>query len=323
MPGVGSRKLYYYTNSGLWNCYTGCGESFDSFQLVIKAFQVQKSKELDLNDAVRFVASKFNIAGDAIELDLNAPLDWKIFDTYDNLQDFELKNYNITLNEYDPIILSRLNYNVEITPWLAEDITQEVLDKTGIGYFPGNDMITIPHFDMNNRFIGLRGRALAQDDVERYGKYRPMKIMGQMYNHPLGMNLYGLNWAKDAIKILNKAIIFESEKSVLKYMSYFGIENNIAVACCGSSISAYHIHQLLESGATEIIIALDRQFQELGDKECEHLTKTLTKIYDKYKNEVNISIIFDRNMITSYKASPIDEGIEKFLILFNERITKL
>ena len=30
--------------------------------------------------------------------------------------------------------------------------------------------------------------------------------------------------------------------------------------------------------------------------------------------------IFDKNMITEYKASPIDEGSEKFLTLFKERI---
>ena len=41
-PGVGSRKLYYYTNSGLFHCYTGCEEpSFDLFQLVIKIQEIQ------------------------------------------------------------------------------------------------------------------------------------------------------------------------------------------------------------------------------------------------------------------------------------------
>ena len=30
MPGQGSRKLYYYENSGLFHCYTGCEEpNFD------------------------------------------------------------------------------------------------------------------------------------------------------------------------------------------------------------------------------------------------------------------------------------------------------
>ena len=81
------------------------------------------------------------------------------------------------------------------------------------------------------------------------------------------MNLYGLNWSKDAIKTIKKAIVFESEKSVLKYASYFGWENNMSVACCGSSVSAYQIPLLMDAGAEEIIIAFDRQFQEIGDKE--------------------------------------------------------
>ena len=36
-PGEGSRKLYYYENSGLFHCYTGCAEpSFDIFELTIQ-----------------------------------------------------------------------------------------------------------------------------------------------------------------------------------------------------------------------------------------------------------------------------------------------
>ena len=110
------------------------------------------------------------------------------------------------------------------------------------------------------------------------------------------------------------------EKSVLKYISYFGIENNIAVACCGSNISNYQIHLLLKAGAKEIVIGFDRQFQKLGDKEFEHLRNNLIRIYKKYKNEVLISFMFDKKMITDYKSSPIDEGKEKFLTLFKERI---
>ena len=55
-------------------------------------------------------------------------------------------------------------------------------------------------------------------------------------------------------------------------------------------------------------------------KEFKHLTSNLTKLHNKYKNEVQISFIFDKNMITGYKSSPIDEGKEKFLQLFKERI---
>lgn len=111
-----------------------------------------------------------------------------------------------------------------------------------------------------------------------------------------------------------------TEKSVLKYASYFGWENNISVACCGSSVSAHQIQLLMDAGAEEIIIAFDRQFQEIGDKEFQHLKSNLLKLHNKYKNFVKITFIFDRNMITGYKSSPIDEGAEKFLTLFKERI---
>ena len=220
----------------------------------------------------------------------------------------------------DDSILNRLNYNIKIIPWLDEGISQEVINKARIGFYPGADQITIPHYDISGRFVGLRGRTMCKDEAELYGKYRPMKINNQLYNHPLGMNLYGLNWSKNAIGIMKKAIIFESEKSVLKYATDFGWNNNISVACCGSNVSSHQIQLLLDSGAQEIIIAFDRQFQEIGDAEFQHLKLNLLKIRTKFKNDVLISFIFDKNMITKYKDSPIDEGKEKFLQLYKERI---
>ena len=44
------------------------------------------------------------------------------------------------------------------------------------------------------------------------------------------------------------------------------------------------------------------------------------KLKMKYDKSVLISFILDKNMITEYKASPIDEGPEKFLQLYKERI---
>ena len=45
-PGEGSRKLYYYENTGLFKCYTGCDEYFDPFELVIKVAKIQWIKSL-------------------------------------------------------------------------------------------------------------------------------------------------------------------------------------------------------------------------------------------------------------------------------------
>ena len=320
-PGEGSRKLYYYDNTGLFRCYTGCDSYFDIFELVTKVAKIQWDKDFDLNDAVRWIAQKFGFSGDHENRPEDEQLDdWKYLANYERIQDIVLKDSSIVLKEYDKNILERFNYSVKIGPWLREGITQDAIQQAKVGYYPGGDQITIPHFDKDGRFIGLRGRTLCAEEGELYGKYRPMRINREMYNHPLGMNLYNFNNSKDKIKLMKKAIIFEGEKSCLLYQSYFGLENDISVACCGSSISAYQIQMLLDAGAEEIIVAFDRQFQDIGDEEFKHLKTNLLRLHNKYKNFATISFIFDKNMVTGYKASPIDEGPDKFLKLFKERI---
>ena len=83
-PGVGSKKLYYYSNSQLFKCYTGCDDIFDIFELVIKVAYIQSNKEYDLNDAVRWIANYFGIAGSVEEDTEKLGLeDWKFLANYD------------------------------------------------------------------------------------------------------------------------------------------------------------------------------------------------------------------------------------------------
>ena len=308
-PDMASRKLYYYENTGLFRCYTGCEEPvFDIFELCIKVLDLQYNLKLNLNDAVRYIAQRFGLAGreeDAPEIE--SMKDWEILANYSRIKDIKVSTPHVILEEYDDIILSRFNYNVKIMPWIKEGISQQVLDHNEIGFYPGDAQITIPHFDKDGRFIGLRGRAVVKEDAEKYGKYRPVKVNNILYNHPLGLNLYNFNNSCCVIPRMKKAIVFEGEKSCLKYQTYFGFENDISVACCGSNLSSYQVSLLLDAGAQEIIIAFDRQFQNYGDEEYRHLMKNLSKITSKYK-------------ITDYKSSPIDHGKEIFLQLFKERV---
>lgn len=161
---------------------------------------------------------------------------------------------------------------------------------------------------------------MCKDEGERYGKYRPLRIGNTIYSHPLGMNLYGLNWAKDQIPIVKKAVVFESEKSVLKYQSYFGIDNSIAVACCGSSLSTHQVQLLIQAGAEEIIVAFDKQYPALNTEESKQWSTKLIKLYNKYKNDCLMTFLWDKGDILEYKSSPIDEGSDKFLYLFKNRI---
>ena len=111
------------------------------------------------------------------------------------------------------------------------------------------------------------------------------------------------------------------EKSCLKYASYFGQDNDISVACCGSNLINYQVKLLLSLGVKEIIIALDKQFQKIGDEEWQKWVIKLKTLYNKYGNYINISYMFDKNNLLQYKSSPIDEGKEKFIYLFKNRIT--
>ena len=317
-----SRKLYYYENTGLFRCYTGCEEPvFDIFQLCIKVMDLQHNIKYDLNDAVRWIARRFGLSGrDEDSPEEEGLEDWKILANYARIQDIQVSAPHIILEEYDDTILTRFNYNIRLAPWLNEGISQQVLDHAEIGYYPGEAQITIPHFDKDGRFIGLRGRTLVAEDADKYGKYRPIKVNGQLYNHPLGLNLYNFNNARCVIPKMRKAVVLEGEKSVLKAQTYFGFENDIYVACCGSSISAYQIQLLIDAGAQEIVIAFDRQFKNVGDDEYTHLLNNLKKIQMKYKNSVQVSYILDRKKLTGYKDAPVDKGPEIFLQLYKERV---
>lgn len=316
-PGEGSRKLYYYQNTRLFHCYTGCIDpSFDCFDLAIKIAKIQKNEDWELFDAMDYIAHYFGLEGEEPEKEEEKLEDWEIFKRHVIVSKEE--SGFIQLKEYNPVILTRFSYP-RIISWEREGILPEVSRKNLIGYYAGGDQITIPHFDIDGRFVGLRGRFLAEEQANRYGKYMPLKIGKQQYNHPLSMNLYNLNNSKENIKNSGTAIVFESEKSCLMMQSYYGKDNDISVAVCGSSLSAYHIKLLKSLGVREIIVALDRQFKEIGDDEFKRLKTKLIYLGKKYGNVVKLSVIFDKEMITSYKAGPLDEGKEKFEVLLKER----
>ena len=185
-----------------------------------------------------------------------------------------------------------------------------------IHYDPVRGLILIPHYDENNRLVGIRQRTLVTED-EVYGKYRPTRIQGQLLNHPLALNLYGLNIAKDNIHNLRTAIIVESEKSVLQYISYFGTKSDICVAVCGSSLSKYQFNLLLDCGIEELVIGFDKDFKEFRGEEFDKVEEKLLKLYYKYRPYVNISFLFDNkdDSVLDYKMSPLDAGKEAFLKL--------
>lgn len=318
--GGHSHKLYYYFNTQLFKCYTDCGDSsFDIFELIIKIKKNTVNEVWTLPQAMYYVATYFGIPIDYQDLAEHQEEleDWKIFDLYDKRK-VQLRKKTVEYKIYDESILKNLPF-IPIIDWNKEHITNEIMKIRGIRYYPTQEVILIPHYNIDNKLIGIRQRTLFKEE-EKNGKYKPAIIQGKMYNHPLGSNLYNLNNSKENIKSLKKAIVFESEKSCLQYASWMGIENDISVACCGSALIEQQVQLLYNLGVEEIIIGMDKQFQEVGDKEWEKLTKNFYNINNKYGKYVLISYLFDKNNLLDYKDSPSDKGKEVFLELFKNRI---
>lgn len=317
--GGHSHKLYYYNNTKLFRCYTNCGDAFDIFDLIIKVKQVD-GIEIALPQAVNFIINFYGLAVQAENFfeTKDELQDWKILNKYEQNSSQEKQEKIVELKFYDKKILKYLP-RPKILPWLKEGITQEAMDKCGICYDPIAQGIVIPHYNIDGELVGIRERTLIKEN-EQNGKYKPAILNYQMYNHPLGFNLYNLNNSKDNIKQMKKVFIFEGEKSCLLYQSLFGVENDLSVAVCGSSLINYQVQLLLSLGVEEIIIAFDKQFQEIGDDEWKAWTKKLKDLNKKYSSLVQISFMFDKKNLLGYKDSPIDCGPEIFMQLFNERV---
>lgn len=312
--GGDSHKLYYYKEQRLFKCYTNCDEAFDIFELIVKL------KEVDLNQAVGFIVNYFNLQWRLEEFDNDySAEDWKVFSRWNKNNEIKINHDLVEYPEYSLDIIK--NYpQPRYLNWEKEGINKEVCDYMDIHYNPLNGSIIIPHFDQDGRMIGIRERTLVQEN-EQYGKYRPAKINNKMYNHPLAFNLYGLDKAKDNIAAMQTAIVVESEKAVMQYISYFGLANNICVAVCGNSLSKYQFQLLKQAGAKEIVIGFDKDFEQACDEDWYRVVNKLQKIYDKYGQDLNLSFLFDKdNVLLGYKDSPLDKGPAAFLELFRNRV---
>lgn len=107
------------------------------------------------------------------------------------------------------------------------------------------------------------------------------------------------------------------------YDSLFGSENNISVATCGSSVSMIQVDFIKNlCNVDEVILAYDKQFQEIGDNEYKKDIKLLTMIANKINKYCTVSIMFDKFNLLEYKDSPIDQGKETFEYLFTNRIVQ-
>jgi len=318
--GSNSKKLWYYKNSGLLQCYSCCG-SMSLYDLIMSVLSVP------FKESFQYVA---NFKG----IDVHGTKPKGIIKREKENTDLKflrlhrkkIEKRNIILPTYSENILNVFD-NYMPSTWFDEGILPNIAMYFEIKIYFNQNKAIIPHRDINGNLVGIRSRNFNHWQIDSGMKYMPIKIQGLTYKYPMNFNLYGLYQNKANIKRFKRVIIFESEKSVLLYGSIYGQENNIAVATCGMTFSLFQRDLLISLGVTEIIVAYDMQYElDKIDKQnkkkweeyCGYF-KRLIKIAKMTMDYCNISAISCWDDRINYKDSPIDQGKEIFEELYRER----
>ena len=311
-------KLTYYNDSHRFKCWT-CGDSYGIIELVIRAHRI-KGKTLTYYRALYYIAS---MTGRLYEKDPEQIAPEK------TITDFEWINRLKSVKKNSKAVpnLTEINENIldifwyaPYQGWLDEHITREAMSRFEIGYYGLTNQITIPHRDINERLIGIRGRFLNDEDAERFGKYVPLQIGGRFLSHQLGSNLYGIHVAKDKIQQCKKVMLVEAEKSVLQAYSYFG-EDSFVVGLCGSNISKTQIKIILEQlKVEEVIVGMDREYGDSDTFEATAYYQKLVKKVAPLVPYVRVYLVLDKEHRLDYKDSPTDKGKDILLQLMKEKI---
>lgn len=307
--GGHSHKLYYYQESKMFHCYSECQENMDIYELVSKV------KKYTFTQSVSYVA---NMSGKMFAYNPDFTLQSNRIDDWNYLNRLKRKQKpNVELNIYDEHVLDvflKLPHEV----WLDDGISAETMAKYEIGFHVTQNKITIPQRSIDGKLLGIRGRALNQEDIDAGKKYMPLTIEGKTYSTMSFYSLFGLNHTKHAIKRIKKAIIFEDEKSCLKCQDYFQ-NDNFAVSTYGSNLSDYQVKLLLDLGVEEVFIARDKEYTDAENEESYDYQEKLIKQAMKFVPYVRTYILFDKWNLLKYKDSPADQGKEVLLKLMKNK----
>ncbi len=297
-----SMKLYYYKNTHIFTCFTECG-NMNIFQFLRHYYQA-RGISYDWYEDIYSV-----VVNCSVSKDFEGLVDNRI--TYGERYAGRVQR---ELPEFPKGVLDVFT-KFYPTEWLNDGISKDAMDKFNILYSISQNKIIIPHYDINERLVGIRGRALNEYEIENYGKYMPVKLENTWYKHPLSLNLYGINKNWENVKENGICFLFESEKSVLQLESFE--RPNCGLAVCGSAFNKYQMNLLLKHcRPKEIIICFDNEEKPNSSKYFDKLWG----IGKKYSNYCNFSFIYDRKNLTNEKDSPTDRGEEVFEELLKRRI---
>lgn len=305
--GGNKQKLVYFHDSKTFSCFTdSCGHGFDIYVLIGKVYG------LGFGAAFRYICGKFGI---------NSEVNFLTADRVDTsfILKFRKKEPQYILSEIDSNLLNSF-YQLYHHSWIEDGISIKTMRKFNTLFSIKENKIIIPHFDLEDRLLGIRGRALNKEEIDAGKKYMPIFHKGEVRKHPTGGNIYGLNVTKAAIIRYKTCILFESEKGPQQLdtmLPDFSIGGGIS----GSALTDEQVKILQSLGVENVVLGLDKEFMENGtDEEKFYKQKVASGFIVKLVPYFRVSLLWDRENLLEYKDAPTDKGLDVFKRLWETRI---
>lgn len=303
-----SHKLYYYESSKRFYCYTSC-KAMSIYEMILNTYKARGIKTTyaqayTLLDSIVNERMKHGFAviqNPAVKKTKKITEDWAD-----------------QLTVYNPHVLECFTQQPKyLVPWLEEGIDYDVLCDFGVKFDMVRNRIVFPIIDHLGRLVGIKVRNFNQKDIEEHRKYMPLWHNKELYNYPKMMVAYGYYQNQKVIKKAKEVIVYEAEKSVLKHGSYFTQNKSIAIG--GSSFSDYHAHILKEAGVEKIVLAMDNDWDDDGNR-FYGLNKMLKEGFKILDMGFDVDIIYDWDGDQlGNKDAPIDRGRQVYSKLYRER----
>lgn len=305
-----SQKLYYYESSKRFYCYTHC-KAMSIFDVIINTYNIRGFK-------MEFMRA-YNLLDEIVSKRLKTG--FAVIQTPKAMNTNKIEeNWMEQLPVYNKHVLECFTQQPRfLDPWLSEDIDYNVMVDFGVRFDMVRNRIVFPVIDHIGRLVGIRVRNFNQADIDAGRKYMPLWHNDELYNCPKMMVVYGYYQNRQVIKKLKEVIVFEAEKSVLKYGSCFTMNKSVAVG--GSAFSQYHGLILKEAGVETIVLAFDNDYSEEGDR-FYGLQKMLREAVKIKEMGFKVELIYDwTGEYLGDKDAPIDLGRTVYSKLYRDRKT--
>lgn len=319
--GQGSHKLWYYTESKSFFCFSECGV-MNIIDLTMKMLN------MDFKEAFLYLCQYKGVS--AYQVVEHRGFSREVFENEDfdfldrHLSTIEVQE--VELEVYDKSVLQLFHLMYPDT-WYEEGITPQSAEKFDVRFCFNRNAAILPYYNLKGELVGIRQRNFNSEQVEAGRKYIPATIEKTTYRFPTSQLFYGLYQNQEAIRQAKEVVLIEGEKSVMLYHSYYP-NRSIALALGGSSFSITQRDTLLELGVERVVICLDKDYHQdkLNDKTSEDykafkgMVRRLKKMVGLLAPYCQVSVILCFDDRLGYKDSPLDRGKEIYEQLFVNRV---